>query len=214
MEDERFKTISQDPRFKRMPKAERKVKIDRRFEGMFKDKRFKLKYSVDKRGRPLNATTDDNLRRFYEMSESESDNESSEDEQLQAKKKLTKHKGKADGSKNVKADVNSRTKAKNSKSVSTKKLGHLQVEDDKTRTSKNNKIGSNLKSLKKQKETKSLRTEKKEKGKTSAIKSTSLQKKKTTLNDSDEEMSDGKKNLQLLVCPIHLPSSHPIRMHM
>ena len=35
---------------------------------MFHDKSFKLKYSVDKRGRPVNLTTNDNLKKFYELS--------------------------------------------------------------------------------------------------------------------------------------------------
>ncbi len=91
MEDKRFNIIGQDPRFRQMPKAERKVKIDRRFEGMFKDKKFKLKYSVDKRGHPLSATTDDNLRRFYEMSESDSDDEDGK-VMLQTTKKKSKNK--------------------------------------------------------------------------------------------------------------------------
>ena len=41
---------------------------------MFHDGSFKLKYAVDKRGRPVNLTTNDNLKKFYELS-SESENE-------------------------------------------------------------------------------------------------------------------------------------------
>ena len=90
--DKRFDIIGQDPRFRRMPKDERKVKIDRRFEGMFKDKQFKLKYSVDKRGRPMKGTTDDNLRRFYEMSDSDDDSEEEDDGEKDVKSKSRKQK--------------------------------------------------------------------------------------------------------------------------
>ena len=44
---------------------------------MFHNKKFKIKYSVDKRGRPTNLTTSDNLKKFYELS-SESENEDDE----------------------------------------------------------------------------------------------------------------------------------------
>ena len=44
---------------------------------MFHDKSFKLKYSVDKRGRPVSLTTNDNLKKFYELS-SESETEDKE----------------------------------------------------------------------------------------------------------------------------------------
>lgn len=55
---------------------------------MFHDKSFKLKYSVDKRGRPVNVTTNDNLKKFYELSsESESDYEEEQKAKVDAKKK-------------------------------------------------------------------------------------------------------------------------------
>lgn len=77
--DERFKHIPTDSRFREMPKKDRKFKIDNRFKKMFHDKSFKLKYSVDKRGRPVNLTTNDNLKKFYELSESD-ENDETEDE--------------------------------------------------------------------------------------------------------------------------------------
>ena len=40
---------------------------------MFTDKKFKLKYSVDKRGRPIKSTTNENFRKYYDISESEED---------------------------------------------------------------------------------------------------------------------------------------------
>ena len=61
-----------------MPKHEKKVKIDKRFKDMFTDKRFKLKYSVDKRGKPMNVTTNENLKQYYELSDS-SENEQEEE---------------------------------------------------------------------------------------------------------------------------------------
>lgn len=47
--DDRFKGIATDPRFRSLPARLRKVKIDQRFKGMFKDKKFKVKCTVDER---------------------------------------------------------------------------------------------------------------------------------------------------------------------
>lgn len=47
--DERFSGIATDPRFRSLPTRYRKVKIDDRFKGMFKDKKFKVKCTVDER---------------------------------------------------------------------------------------------------------------------------------------------------------------------
>ncbi|XP_029157183.1 ESF1 homolog [Nylanderia fulva] len=71
LKDARFAHIAKDPKFRRIPKAERKVKIDHRFKDMFKDKKFTVKYTVDKRGRPVNQTTTENLRKYYDLSSSE-----------------------------------------------------------------------------------------------------------------------------------------------
>lgn len=68
--DERFAHIHKDPRFRRVPKKERKVKIDSRFQSMFENK-FKVKATVDKRGKPTATTTKENLRKFYELDEEE-----------------------------------------------------------------------------------------------------------------------------------------------
>lgn len=78
--DERFSHISSDPQFRATPKAERKVKIDKRFQSLFTDKRFQLKYSVDKRGRPINQSSNENFRKYYEISTEESSDESGSDE--------------------------------------------------------------------------------------------------------------------------------------
>lgn len=72
MDDQRFAHVESDPKFRRIPKSERKVKIDKRFKSMFKDKQFKVKYTVDKRGRPVNHTSTENLKRYYELDSDES----------------------------------------------------------------------------------------------------------------------------------------------
>jgi len=75
MKDGRFSHITLDPRFKRIPKLEQKIKIDKRFQSMFKDKRFKINYSVDKRGRLVSRTSKEDLKRYYALS-SDEDSES------------------------------------------------------------------------------------------------------------------------------------------
>ncbi|EFA01774.1 ESF1 homolog [Tribolium castaneum] len=80
MEDKRFAHIKTDPKFRRIPKGARKVKIDKRFQSMFKDKKFKVKYTVDKRGRPVNHTSTEDLKRYYELSSSESSSDEEPEE--------------------------------------------------------------------------------------------------------------------------------------
>ncbi|XP_066172617.1 ESF1 homolog [Sylvia atricapilla] len=97
LSDGRFSRITRDPRFWEMPEKERKVKIDKRFRAMFHDKKFKLTYTVDKRGRPVNYTSSENLRKFYALSESDSDLSESESKEVKKKKKKkAKGKGEAD----------------------------------------------------------------------------------------------------------------------
>lgn len=78
-DDERFLRVQKDPRFWEMPERERKVKIDKRFQSMFHDKRFKVKYTVDKRGRPINHSSTEDLKRFYKLSDSEDEEDGEED---------------------------------------------------------------------------------------------------------------------------------------
>ncbi|XP_078452334.1 ESF1 homolog [Lampetra planeri] len=87
-QDARFKKVSRDPRFWEMPEKERKIQIDKRFQGMFNEKRFKLKYTVDKRGRPIQHTSKEDLKRFYQLSDSD-DNASDSDNTKEAKTKQT-----------------------------------------------------------------------------------------------------------------------------
>lgn len=82
--DERFLRVQKDPRFWEMPEKEQKIKIDKRFQSMFHDKRFKVKYTVDKRGRPINQTSTEDLKRFYKVSDSEEEEE--DEEEVKSKK--------------------------------------------------------------------------------------------------------------------------------
>lgn len=90
--DKRFSHIANDPRFKTIPRSQRRVKIDKRFESMFKDKRFKLKYTVDKRGRPISRTSNEDLNNYYELSSGDSDSEDEEadDDEASSKSVLKK----------------------------------------------------------------------------------------------------------------------------
>lgn len=72
--DPRFANLVNDPRFKSLPKSQKKVKIDKRFQPMFENENFKLKYSIDKRGKKVNTTTSKDLKKYYDLSE-ESDEE-------------------------------------------------------------------------------------------------------------------------------------------
>lgn len=65
--DERFKHLASDPRFKTLRKKQHKVKIDERFQSMFTDEKFTLKYSKDKRGRTNKKSSGDDLKRFYSL---------------------------------------------------------------------------------------------------------------------------------------------------
>uniref|UniRef100_UPI00398E5066 ESF1 homolog n=1 Tax=Pristiophorus japonicus TaxID=55135 RepID=UPI00398E5066 len=87
--DGRFTQVMKDPRFWEMPEKERKIKIDKRFQGMFHDKKFKLNYTVDKRGRPINHSTTEDLKRFYDLDSDDSDLADNE-----RKKKKNKETGK------------------------------------------------------------------------------------------------------------------------
>lgn len=88
--DDRFTKVQKDPRFWEMPSREHKVKIDKRFKSMFHDERFKLKYTVDKRGRPVNQTSTEDLKRFYKLSDSEQSDEEEENEKTEKPKKEKK----------------------------------------------------------------------------------------------------------------------------
>lgn len=82
LKDSRFSKYLNDPRYRQIPKHERKVKIDKRFQSMFNDEKFKVKYTVDKRGKPVNETSTENLRKYYELEESGDESENSDEEDV------------------------------------------------------------------------------------------------------------------------------------
>ncbi|XP_036386542.1 ESF1 homolog [Megalops cyprinoides] len=97
--DERFLRVKKDPRFWEMPEKECKIKIDKRFQSMFHDKRFKLKYTVDKRGRPINHSSTEDLKRFYALSDSDEPDGHEDKDEGKKKKKKQKSKTKVDSEK-------------------------------------------------------------------------------------------------------------------
>lgn len=78
--DKRFSKIAVDPKFKHIPKSERKVKIDKRFQSIFNDKKFKVKYTIDKRGRPLHTSTTEDFKKFYHLSDEDKDNDTNSEQ--------------------------------------------------------------------------------------------------------------------------------------
>lgn len=60
---------------------------------MFKDKKFSVQYTIDKRGRPISQTSSENLRKFYDLSSSEEDDEEGEEEE-KASERMKKGKSK------------------------------------------------------------------------------------------------------------------------
>jgi hypothetical protein len=73
--DERFAHLINNPRFKKLPQRQGKVKIDSRFKGMFKDDKFKVKNTVDKYGRHVGKSSTDDLKKYYDQSSDESSGE-------------------------------------------------------------------------------------------------------------------------------------------
>lgn len=85
------------PDFGKCQKRTEKSKLTRGFEPCFMTKKFKLNYAVDKRGRPISHSTTEDLKRFYDLSDSDSDlsdEESKVSDQKKVKgKKKTDQKG-------------------------------------------------------------------------------------------------------------------------
>ncbi|XP_073528309.1 ESF1 homolog [Phyllobates terribilis] len=92
--DQRFSRVTKDPRFREMPEKEKKIKIDKRFRAMFNDKKFSLKYTVDKRGRPMNHNTAEDLKRYYDLSDSDEEVLSDKETALHTKTEKKKAKQK------------------------------------------------------------------------------------------------------------------------
>ncbi|NWX99931.1 ESF1 protein, partial [Nothoprocta ornata] len=137
LRDERFSRVTRDPRFWEIPEKEYKVKIDKRFRAMFHDDKFKLKCSVDKRGRPVNLSSVENLRDFYALSDSDSElSESDSKAGKKAKKKKAKPKGKADAAKGMadglpKEEKRTNKQGKDQTGKTAPKLGDQQDEGEK-----------------------------------------------------------------------------------
>uniref|UniRef100_A0A8C1GNN2 ESF1, nucleolar pre-rRNA processing protein, homolog (S. cerevisiae) n=1 Tax=Cyprinus carpio TaxID=7962 RepID=A0A8C1GNN2_CYPCA len=91
--DDRFSKVHKDPRFWEMPSREHKVKIDKRFKSMFHDERFKLKYTVDKRGRPDEDEEDDGVEESEDEEEADEDDESESGDDSDSGPDLARGKG-------------------------------------------------------------------------------------------------------------------------
>uniref|UniRef100_G1RWU3 ESF1 nucleolar pre-rRNA processing protein homolog n=1 Tax=Nomascus leucogenys TaxID=61853 RepID=G1RWU3_NOMLE len=188
MSDQRFRRVAKDPRFWEMPEKDRKVKIDKRFRAMFHDKKFKLNYAVDKRGRPISHSTTEDLKRFYDLSDSDSDlsdEDSKALSQKKTKKKITQTKKEID-SKNL-VEKKKETKKANHKGSENKTDLDNSVGIKKMKTSCKFKIDSNVSPKKDSKEF----TRKSKKEKKNIVQHTtdsSLEEKRRTLDSGTSEI--------------------------
>ncbi|XP_011693870.1 PREDICTED: ESF1 homolog [Wasmannia auropunctata] len=143
LKDARFAHIARDPKFRRIPKAERKVKIDHRFKGMFKDEKFAVKYTIDKRGRPVSRTTTEDLRKYYDLSSSEDEADedasvpstSKKDSEKEVKDIKEKKKGKKEATEEIESKTDSAKDSSNKKNkddrLSSKKdLSELETKEE------------------------------------------------------------------------------------
>ncbi|XP_028684002.2 ESF1 homolog [Macaca mulatta] len=189
MNDQRFRRVAKDPRFWEMPEKDRKVKIDKRFRAMFHDKKFKLNYAVDKRGRPINHSTTEDLKRFYDLSDSDSDlsdEDSKASNQKKIKKKKTQTKKEID-SKNLVEEKKKETKKANQKGSKNKTDLDNSEGIKKMKTSCKFKIDSNISPKKDSKEF----TQKSAKEKKNIVQRTtdsSLKEKRRTLDSGTSEI--------------------------
>ncbi|KAG9484359.1 ESF1 homolog [Eleutherodactylus coqui] len=145
--DQRFSRVTKDPRFWEMQEKDKKIKIDKRFRAMFHDKKFNLKYTVDKRGRPITYNTTEDLKRYYDLSDSDEDVLSDKEIALDTKKKKKAKQKK-------KEEVKS--KETSAKIVKVKKVAETSEEMNKSKVEKKvNTKGKNLsKEIKSDEETK------------------------------------------------------------
>jgi len=127
-DDSRFARVNQDPRFKKISRKEKKLKIDGRFEKMFTDKSFTTKYFVDKRGSRVEKTSTEDLHRFYEMSD-ESDRDEEKELELVENLKTEKDLGqkKVEKSKSRKNKKDKKESRKNKKKL--QKIGSIDCEE-------------------------------------------------------------------------------------
>ncbi|KAM5163532.1 ESF1 homolog [Mantella aurantiaca] len=129
--DQRFSRVTKDPRFWEMPEKEKKIKIDKRFQGMFHDKKFSLTYTMDKRGRPIHHNTTEDLKRFYDISDS-----SDQDEEEEAETKKGKQKTKVKEKPRVESSKMSEKGQKVKKKVQTSKEQTNNTESKKVKEDK------------------------------------------------------------------------------
>ncbi|KAL4833140.1 hypothetical protein H8958_007838 [Nasalis larvatus] len=189
MNDQRFRRVAKDPRFWEMPEKDRKVKIDKRFRAMFHDKKFKLNYAVDKRGRPINHSTTEDLKRFYDLSDSDSDlsdEDSKASNQKKIKKKKTQTKKEID-SKNLVEKKKKETKKANQKGSKNKTDLDNSERIKKMKTSCKFKVDSNISPKKDSKEF-TQKSAKEEKNIVQCTTDSSLKEKRRTLDSGTSEI--------------------------
>ncbi|KAI3381819.1 hypothetical protein SNEBB_004035 [Seison nebaliae] len=63
--DDRFKKIKKDKRFRLFQQNESKVKVDDRFSSMFTKKQFQKQFQIDKRGKSVTKSSLDELKNFF-----------------------------------------------------------------------------------------------------------------------------------------------------
>ena len=90
--DKRFDKVFSDPRFMVAPKKVSKVKIDSRFQGMFKEKQFNVVAKVDKYGKKVNKKDTHVLKNYYTGDQS-GDSSSGEDDDEKHERKKKKVQG-------------------------------------------------------------------------------------------------------------------------
>ncbi|XP_054166514.1 uncharacterized protein LOC128963986 [Oppia nitens] len=76
--DERFAHVLTDPRFRTLRKSDKKVKIDKRFQKLFTEKRFQLKHAVNKRGKRVKNA--DSYKKMYDLDDEEEEKQEKQEE--------------------------------------------------------------------------------------------------------------------------------------
>lgn len=164
---------------------------------MFHDKKFKLNYAVDKRGRPISHSTTEDLKRFYDLSDSDSDLSDEESKVLDQErvKERTKQTKKETKSKTPTEEKKKETKKTDQKdSINKNDLNNSERIQKMKNSHKSQKIGSEvspkdseefLQSRKKKRDTTDLSVEASPKGKLrTKASSTSAMVKSSTVSGS------------------------------
>lgn len=77
--DSRFGKFQTDPKFRNVPQKAKKVAIDERFQGMFKEDKFLNKVSVDQRGKKSKScSSKDQYKRYYSLEKPDQDSSESD----------------------------------------------------------------------------------------------------------------------------------------